>query len=887
MTFSRERLYELLPAFDRVRDQESGRALEALLGVIAESVAALEEDLAQLYDDQFIETCAEWVVPYIGDLIGYRMLRGPAAAIRSPRAEVANTIGFRRRKGTAAMLEQLARDITGWNARVVEFFRLVSWAQHMRHLRTDARVFITLRSGLALEQLGGAFDPFPHTVDVRRIVSGRGRHNIPNVGVFLWRLGAFPVTDIPATPVEGDPLRYRFSPLGNDTQLFNAPETEVDVTHLAEQVNVPGPLSRRELAAHLDDYWDRALGVSADGTAVAAPQVQVCNLDDDPDTPGAWAHMPDNTIAVDPVLGRLAFPPAQQPGGVRVRYHSVFSAPMGGGEYEREASFDETLRSDRSARLVVVPRDEPTIAAALASLGAGSGVVEVATSDPQQLGGVALAAGQRVELRAGNGHRPLLALAGDVAVQGGADAELLLNGFLVAGGALLIGGRLRRATIRHCTLVPGHALTADGHPVRPGAPSVVVEPDPAALLVTLEIDQSITGPLRLAADVCELVTGGSIVDAAAVPRGSRVRLLLTGALAPFPTLSSPAPRVRITVGDDGPHQIVLPAVPTGRPEAATALQAAIRSLGLGPAFAEATVSVVGTRLAVLAGTGERVAIEAADGDPTASELKLDPAGSRRTAGLLGAPLPDPPPLTAAAPEWLLRIGAQEATVGGLTPNPSSLEALRGDLQLRIRAAATDPTFANALVGRVDDRLLVIPGTEELVLGAGASGADAVTVAELGLSLRPAIGSGATGAEPGAAATIRRSTIIGPVFVRELQLASESIFVDPVLTLRRQAGCVRFSYLPPSSQTPRRHRCQPESPREANRIRPAFTTLRYGLGAYGQLGPSVPGEIAAGAEDEAEMGAFHDLQQQQRLTNLRVRLDEYLRFGLEAGVVFAS
>ena len=887
MTFSRDRLYELLPAFDRVRDQESGRALEALMAVIAESVAALEEDLAQLYDDQFIETCAEWVVPYIGDLIGYRMLRGPTAAIRSPRAEVADTIGFRRRKGTAAMLEQLARDVTGWNARVVEFFRLVSWAQHMRHLRPDARVFASLRSGLALEQIGGAFDPFPHTVDVRRIGSGRGRHNIPNVGVFLWRLGAFPVTDIPATPVDGDPLRFRFSPLGNDTRLRNFPEAEVDVTHLAEQVNVPEPLSRRELAAHLDDYWDRALGINVNGTAVPAAQVRACNLDDDPDAPGAWAHMPDETIAVDPVLGRIAFPANQQPSSVRVSYHYGFSAPMGGGEYEREASFYETLRSDQSARLIAVPGDESTIAAALASLGAGNGVIEVETNDPQQLGAVVLAAGQRVELRAGNGHRPLLALTGDVPIQGGSDAELILNGFLVAGGGLLIGGRLRRATIRHCTLVPGHALTAGGDPVQPDAPSVVVAPDPAALLVTLEIDQSITGPLRLAADVCELVTEGSIIDAAAAPRASRVRLLLSGALAPFPALTSPAPRVRITLGDDGPHEPVLPAVPTGRPEAAAALQAAIRSLGFGPAFAEASVSVVGTRLVVLAGTGERVAIEAAGSDPTASELKLDQAGSRRTAGLLGGPLPDPPSLTAAAPEWLLRIGAREVTVGGLAPNPTSLDAVRGDLQARIRAADTDPAFAGALVGRVDDRLLVIPGTEELLVGAGATAADAATASELGLSLRSAIGSGATGAEPRAVATIRRSTIVGPVFVRELPLASESIFVDPLWTLRRQAGCVRFSYLPPSSQTPRRHRCQPGNPRETNRIRPTFTTLRYGLGAYGQLGPSVPGEIAAGAEDEAEMGAFHDLQQQQRLTNFRVRLDEYLRFGLEAGVVFAS
>jgi hypothetical protein len=36
-----------------------------------------------------------------------------------------------------------------------------------------------------------------------------------------------------------------------------------------------------------------------------------------------------------------------------------------------------------------------------------------------------------------------------------------------------------------------------------------------------------------------------------------------------------------------------------------------------------------------------------------------------------------------------------------------------------------------------------------------------------------------------------------------------------------------------------------------------------------------------------MGAFRRLYQPQREINLRLRLDEYLRFGLEAGVVFAT
>ena len=136
MPFDAEHLYNLLPSVYRVRDSEQGDALKELVAVLAGEVAAvIEEDLAQLYGDQFIETCADWVVPYIGDLIGYRSLYGVVPRISSPRAEVTNTIGFRRRRGTVSMREQLARDVTDWDARVVEFFSLLATTQHVQHIR--------------------------------------------------------------------------------------------------------------------------------------------------------------------------------------------------------------------------------------------------------------------------------------------------------------------------------------------------------------------------------------------------------------------------------------------------------------------------------------------------------------------------------------------------------------------------------------------------------------------------------------------------------------------------------------------------------------------------------------------------------------------------------
>src|SRR3989454_12029854 len=135
MSFDLLSLDTLLPAIDRRRDTDHREPLRALLAVIAEQVEILQENLDQSYDDLFIETCAPWVVPYIGDLIGYRSVHGRVPRIASPRADVAHTIAFRQRKGTASMLGEVARDVTGWPAGAVELFQLLATTQHLLQLR--------------------------------------------------------------------------------------------------------------------------------------------------------------------------------------------------------------------------------------------------------------------------------------------------------------------------------------------------------------------------------------------------------------------------------------------------------------------------------------------------------------------------------------------------------------------------------------------------------------------------------------------------------------------------------------------------------------------------------------------------------------------------------
>jgi len=160
-------------------------------------------------------------------------------------------------------------------------------------------------------------------------------------------------------------------------------------------------------------------------------------------------------------------------------------------------------------------------------------------------------------------------------------------------------------------------------------------------------------------------------------------------------------------------------------------------------------------------------------------------------------------------------------------------------------------------------------------------------------------------------TIERATILGRVRAHQLD-ASETIFTGRVLTARTQAGCVRYSFVPRGSRTPRRYRCQPDlgttlalrealaaSPaltsaeKDAIRVfvagwlRPSFVTSGYGRPEYCQLSPSCPLEIRTGAEDGSELGAYCHLKQPQRESNLRIRLGEYLPFGLEAGFIYVT
>lgn len=714
MKLDADTLLALLPAFYRERDGENG-PLRALLGVIARQGALLEADIQRLYDNAFIETCEDWVVPYIGDLLGVRALYPvDGTAAFGPRALVANTLRLRRRKGTALVLEELAFDTTGWRARAVEFFERVATTQYLNHPRPHALRTPDLRQPRPLSRIDGPFGNELHTADVRALPAGR--YNLPNVGLFLWRLQACPMQRASARPATTRTGFYTFDPLGLDQPLFNRPRSETDISHLAEPVNVPEALNWHDLHAELEarrqaltdgeDPDDRffadaaggpVLRVWLDGQAVPTEHLVICDLSSIPTVvPEDWrrppatltvaarkAGRPDKTfpaaggvlVGIDPRRGRLALPAGSAASRVEVAYAYGFPGDVGAGPFDQRpgpgnpnplaalpaaSEFDVVIRIPSAAT--------PTLAAAFNAPAnpadavnrviAGKRTLLVLDTDATETVTPVLdLPDTHLAIQAAAGRRPVLV--GDFSLKGNASTRLSLGGLLL-DGALKLEGPLHAVGLRHCSLVPtrgGIAHTGAGTEL------------------TLSLYRCLCGPLRSKKPLATVVVQDSLIDGA---------------------------------------------------------------------------------------------------DGSASGVAIDV----------------------------------------------------GDSPLNVLA----------------------------------------------------------------------STVLGTTDAGRLE-AGNCLFDALVTIARRQEGCVRYSYLPFTSKTPRRHRCQPdlamsdlssaEAAREAMRVTPAFTSIRFGTPAYGQLTRGTALEIRTGADNGAEMGVWNLLQQPQREANLLLALDEYLRFGLAAAPIFVN
>ena len=857
MTRDPDRLYDLLPVVHRQRDVDRGEPLRALLQVIAEQVGVIEDDLDRQYANWFIETCDDWVVPYIGALIGYQASPQVAedggrtrllSSVLTPRRAVANTIRDRRRKGALPLLELIARDTADWPVRVVEFYRLLSWMQPINHHRITRGRTADLRDGLALAHLGGPFDPVARNVDVRGIASGltSGTHNIPHVGVYAWRLKPYAIEREPAYAEEAAGSgAYAFSVLGNDVPLFTLPVPEPGPDAIAEAPNVPAPILRRVLARSIDTYYgpEKSFAIWAEdwpkwgeGGLIPADSIKVADL-------SGWHYRPDrNDVAVDPELGRLMFHSRQAPGGeVQVRYHYGFSDDAG-GVYPRPPR--------QPAGAVVYSVGEgatfPAIGDALATFRGDDpdeAVIEIVDGGvyTERLN-IDLRPRQSLQIRARNGSRAVVRLLdyqaarGDaMVVRGESDSRFALDGIILAGRSLQCRGPMAELRLTHASLVPGWEIGPDCSPERPAEPSMELVNGPA----DVTIERSIFGSTQVSmdevsADPVAISVTDSIIDATSDTREA------IGAPS-WPLAHATLRIVRSTIiGTVQTHAIELAedSIFTGN------VHVARRQIGCVRFCHVPAGSRTPRRYRCQPDLAEAAALEqlpaAATGGPIFVPILVggDPADA----------VVEPP----EAANLRLRLETSNAapTIGEkftLTLSIDNLgpRAAKGiAIELILPHRSDDPSeiaLEPDIAVIVSSGALLVDDDEPLVweIARLRPGGCAVLTAIVGM------------------AAVAEPPKLGAVISAYTFADDGAAYRDGLLAAARSA------------------------------IRPVFADRRYGRPAYCQLDLCTDPCIREGASDASEMGAFHDLFQPQRRAALSARLIDNVPAGMTAGLIFAN
>lgn len=524
-----DRVLALVPAYARHRDDETGGLLRALAEAVAAELAVLENDVAELYDSWFAETCPEWVLPYLADLLGVvelppdlgtelgiPPLGGAGGAGVSRRAFVAGTVAYRRRKGTPAAIERVARDVSGWPARVVEHHRLLAVTTHVALPRPDRPVTADLRTGasgrldlVSRRVAQGSLNPLARTPDVRR-PGAVSRPGLRRLAVFLFPRQVWQMDAVPAQPT-AEAHEWSLHPLGLDTPLHGRPAAEPDLAHLAGEADLPVPLRDRRLldlltAARRPDATedDRRnlqavlqVSVRTDPAAAAdeltAGQLLVNGLE----APGRAAGTPWQVL-VDVRRGRFStFHDGQpaNPAELLVTCAAGATAQVGAGTYDRRPVHAEVLAADatrdgwaevrRQAAAAPAGRCSVALRQALADaerrwqleprlLGHTSVIV---LTEPGRYDGdveVHVPAGTRLVLVAAswNGTTPgaydALGLqayvAGGLTVSGGAGSSVILDGLVVHGNVTVAPGDLGSLTLCQCTVAGDVVVEPGGSP---------------------------------------------------------------------------------------------------------------------------------------------------------------------------------------------------------------------------------------------------------------------------------------------------------------------------------------------------------------------------------------------------------------------------------------
>jgi hypothetical protein len=582
-----DKLWRLLPAVYRAEDTDqfgTNGPLREIVNRIGAQAAILRRSIDRLWEDQSIETCDDWIIPYIGDLLATNLVANLDA--RGQRLDVAKTIYYRRRKGTLAILEEIASDTTGWDAKIVEFFRRLGRTRHgldpaigVPQAENDDIAALQLAEGLVgpltrtgiggladLRKVYGAskarsaFDEFFHTGDFRRGRGQVGWHNIPRLGVFLWRLKSFGVPATTPVAVTGCPDWFTFDPTGRDIPLF-ARASRTSEAYGSNWVSpveaqLPTPISQPLLDTNErlapDDTTVRLYPDSLSVLSTPTPAV-----DDD--------VIPSDHLKLRSARGRFEYaispPLGSPPAGIWVEFHYGFSSEIGAGPYDR-----------RLGRKVPPTPDPilPTVTGGAILTGANavpsSGTLTLGDSLTYP-GADDISVQGQLTLRADNKQRPLIRLpegppgsSTEWIISGEEGSCLVLDGLFISGGDVVLRGDFGCVTITCCTLDPGTSPSATADALSPPGVFAVAadsrELVPTRLWIeegtigTLTIERSITGPIhtRAGGKVEALVITDSIVQA--IPNSTPGTLS-----SPLDSPPKPLPADAALALDDGEVQL--------------------------------------------------------------------------------------------------------------------------------------------------------------------------------------------------------------------------------------------------------------------------------------------------------------------------------------------
>lgn len=302
-----EQLLRWLPGVYRSRDAQGH--LRAYLSLFADELWRLRQLLARQYDDLFIDTAQDWVLPYLADLVGTDLLYPSSAAMpnlqtaRRNRDDIKNTLRWRRQKGTLSGLQDLAQHVSGWGVHAVEMFERSAWLQNLNHIKPGAAFALDLRQGEALARVHTPFSSARRLVDLRpvevNLPRDQGRGGARALGIFHWPIAAHPLRGI--TPFALGGGRFYFDALGRDCALYAACEDEAQraavlgtaaeaettpilaagasgasraTADIAHVNSTDVPLRNRDLNAHGAAYVGTPLGFTLyeDGIALVGPE---------------------------------------------------------------------------------------------------------------------------------------------------------------------------------------------------------------------------------------------------------------------------------------------------------------------------------------------------------------------------------------------------------------------------------------------------------------------------------------------------------------------------------------------------------------------------------------------------------------------------------------